>query len=256
MYIVTQIRMEMSPRSKFPNDFYQSFMDYYQDRYEQKIYNIDQPLLLVKGLSKRFNLLKPRGRENKRRREKVYEELAEELIPELLVKQTFPACLWIQASFLPSVLSRISYLLQLEELRNRISVEMKLAASSKESWAPLVLDKHLLHYVPEEGTKPDNKGIFMVTNQDPTVLALPSSSLVVFNKDYAMKRLESEYPWKDLDEPKDLERVLENVTPMDVEYYERFIGRPVSEEDRVLKNVVNSPSRCLPAITYDKVSFI
>uniref|UniRef100_V5GZ09 Endoribonuclease n=1 Tax=Anoplophora glabripennis TaxID=217634 RepID=V5GZ09_ANOGL len=72
---------------------------------------------------------------------------------------------------------------------------------------------------------------------DETLLNLPSS--MQYNKDYAAKVLEAEYPWDDIEEPKDIERDLK-VTPMDIEYYENFISQ------RIDKNKVNqneSPNR-------------
>ncbi|KAJ8962251.1 hypothetical protein NQ318_018225 [Aromia moschata] len=234
-YIVTEVSLNKSALSPFPNEDYSSFQEYFQQKHNQKILNCQQPLLLVKGLTKRLNYIKPKGKEGKQKRDKLYEELSEYLIPELVVKQEFPSSLWIQASFLPTILSRISFILQVEELRCTIVKATKIGKVFVNTRMPLELDEHLLNYDPniEEDliqNLPDT-----TVAVDDIVIDLSSTSLN-YNKDYAAKN----YPWKDLEEPKDIERDL-NVTVMDIEYFEKFISHKITREDALMKN--DSPQK-------------
>ncbi|KAJ8912073.1 hypothetical protein NQ315_000578 [Exocentrus adspersus] len=234
-YIVTEVCLNKCALTPFPNEDYSDFQAYFQEKHNQTVLNTQHPLLLVKGLTKRLNFIKPKGIETKRKREKVYEEMTEYLIPELVVKQEFPAALWIQSSFLPTILSRISYLLQLEELRCKIAKEAGLGHEIIPQ-KPLQLDEYLLNYIPniEEDQVSENTGISIeIPLLHETELSL-ASTLPQYNKDYAAKVLEGEYPWADIEEPKDVERDL-NVTLMDIEYYENFVWQGV-DMDNVTKN--------------------
>lgn len=236
-YIVTEVSLNRSALSQFPNEDYGTFKDYFYEKHNQNILNPQLPLLFVKGLTKRLNFIKPKGIEGKRKRDKIYEEMTEYLIPELVVKQDFPSALWIQSSFLPTVLSRISYLLQLEELRCKICTETALGLEVVEQ-KPLQLDQYLLDYVPNiEDQLPENVTI-ITPPSDETLLNLPST-LTQYNKDYAAKVLEAEYPWADIAEPKDIERTL-NVTAIEIEYYENFVSQKL---DRGEMANIESPSR-------------
>lgn len=236
-YIVTEVTLNKCPLSQFPNEDYGSFKDYFNEKHNQQILNTQLPLLFVKGLTKRLNFIKPKGKEGKRKRDKIYEEMTEYLIPELVVKQEFPSVLWIQSSLLPTVLSRISYILQLEELRCKISKEAGLGQEVIEQ-NPLQLDEYLLDYVPNiEDQLPEN--VTIITQPlDEALLNMPST-LTQYNKDYAVKVLEAEYPWSDIEEPRDIERDL-NVSSMDIEYYENFVCQQI---DRNKVGYNESPNR-------------
>ncbi|KAJ8981848.1 hypothetical protein NQ317_001811 [Molorchus minor] len=191
----------------------------------------------------------PRGKEGKRKRDKLYEEMTEHLIPEMVVKQEFPSSLWIQASFLPTILSRISYMLQLEELRIKIAREAGLGIEIVNVRKPLELDEYLLDYEVNIEDDPTENRHEEAPTVDNLIVDLLSSSLN-YNKDYEAKMLEAEYPWKDLDEPKDLERDI-NVSIMDIEYYENFISHKVTTEDVLMKNeIIRSKGQL--ALTYHK----
>lgn len=236
-YIVTEVTLSKCALSKFPNDDYGSFKDYFYEKHNQTILNTGLPLLFVKGLTKQLNFIKPKGKEGKRKRDKVYEEMPEYLIPELVVKQEFPADLWIQSNFLPTILYRITYILQLEELRCKISREAGLGREAIKQ-NPLQLDEYLLNYVPNIEDESSENVTTVTPPLDETFINLPSS-LMQYNKDYAAKVLEAEYPWGDIEEPKDIERDL-NVTAMDIEYYENFISQGV---DRNKVAIMESPER-------------
>lgn len=84
-------------------------------------------------------------------------------------------------------------------------------------------------------------------------LALPSSITKLpklTNKDYAAKMLEKQYSWNDEQEPIDIDRHIDNLTLLDIAYYEQFINEKYSYEDvkKIMSPVKNSryPALTLP----------
>ncbi|EEZ99277.1 dicer-2 isoform X1 [Tribolium castaneum] len=251
MYVVTKVCPDKSALSRFPNHEYPNFVSYYSEKHSLSILDPSQPLLLVKGLSERLNAFKPRGAGGKRKKEKMYEELEEYLIPELVIKQEFPSCLWIQARFLPSILSRLAYLLKLQQLQVDIARGIGAKAEYLKDCPPLELNLHLLHYEPNDPqlTQESDKSTPLIDNC--LALECPKNLRTIqYNKDFAAKMLEAEYYWKTIEEPKDIERNI-NVTVMDIEYYETFISHQPSKTGRLLKNDSPVKQQNVPAITYD-----
>ncbi|XP_031333092.1 endoribonuclease Dicer-like [Photinus pyralis] len=248
-YLVIRVCEELNAYSAFPSEEFTTYADYFNAKYHQNLLNGEQPLLLVKGLSKRLNCIKPRQLCNKKKREKIYEDLDEHLIPELCVKQDFPADLWLQARLIPTILNRILSLLQADELRLTIAKETGLGTreiAEGEKWAPLVSDEHTLIEEAEE----DNQSKRSETPQDEMVkndFEIPMIELV---QDFAEKKLHAEYPWDALDEPIDLERY-HNVTLMDIQYFDQFMSHTLSTDYHIQTNNLASKST-LPAIKFDK----
>ncbi|CAH1963375.1 unnamed protein product [Acanthoscelides obtectus] len=255
-YVVTEVCLDRNACSNFPNDDYVDFREYYIRKHDKRIENPTQPLLLVKGLTQRLNFVKPKGKESKRKHEKLYEELTEYLIPELVVKQDFPSSLWIQACMLPTILSKVLFCFQLEDLRQQIARESGLGDSGVSKTGNLELDMHLLYYEPDVDATDDSRED-SVSVQDVSLLKKDAPPvLMAYNKDYAAKKLEGQYPWKDADEPtKDLERDLD-VTLMDIECYEGFISAQVQNDD--IQFSIDSPvkkQRALALTYYKDYSF-
>lgn len=244
-YIVTEVCLNKCALSAFPNEDYSSYKDYFLEKHSKFILCPNLPLLLVKGLTKRLNFIKPRGKETKRKREKLFEELTEHLLPELVVKQDFPAELWIQANFLPSILSRLSYMLKLEELRSLIASEAGLGELMLGVQPPLTLDVYLLQYeIPLE--EPQENMEFDIVPM-PNDLNIAPATLHI-NKDFSAKVLEAEFPWKDLEEPKNILKSLD-VTLMEIEHYEAFINQKIDKKDNYTLKNENLNKKPL-AITY------
>ncbi|CAG9824066.1 unnamed protein product [Phaedon cochleariae] len=220
--LVTEICHDRDALSRFTNEDYNcTFKEYFERRYDIKIHNPQLPLLLTKSLTKRKNFVKPKGREAKRKRDRANEERPQHLLPELVVLQDFPASLWVQASLLPTALSRVSFLLQVEELRAQVAKEAGLGKEVVGKRKPLRLDEYLIKYE-----------AFIEEEAETDMLEGDRISVIppVFwdrNQDYAAivtKMLEAQYPWRDAEEPKDLERDL-TVSIGDVERYETFISQ-------------------------------
>ncbi|XP_066254152.1 endoribonuclease Dcr-2 [Euwallacea similis] len=243
-YLVTEVTLRKSAMSQFPNEQFGSYEDYYNNKHSIRLLNASQPLLYVKHLTKKMNFIKPQGAQAKKKREKSYEDLEIHLIPELVVKQDFPAALWIQANLLPTLVSRFSFLFRLEEFRVKLAKEMSMGDVTEKQ--PLKLDQYLLNYEPHlEKTAPIN---VLVAERKENILS-PPISYININKDYVKKMLEQEFPWKDTEEPKDIERDLD-VTIVDIDYYESFLCKVVNEDESRLKNDVPIKQKDQLALTY------
>ncbi|KAG5887607.1 hypothetical protein JTB14_002616 [Gonioctena quinquepunctata] len=225
-YLVTEVSFDKSALSPFPNENYSSFKDYFEKQHDLEISNPSLPLLFVRGLTKRMNFIKPRERQSKRKRDDMYEEMGEYLLPELVVKHDFPAALWVQASFLPTIISRILTMLHAEELRCKICGEADIEEKSSIVRKKLQLDEYLLDY--KAFVEEEHPDITIASVDDITIVPQTNTHL---NKDYSKKKLEKQYPWKDDEEPKDINRDLA-VTIEEVEHFEMFVGEQVRNKGK------------------------
>lgn len=249
---------DLYPTSPFKTDDFGSFNDYYRVRYNMEISNQKQPLLLVKAISKRLNCLKPRGESSSRKRNSngegcggKKEIFAQELVPEFLIKQDFPAQLWIQAKVMPSIIHRLLQLLRAEELRQLIAEETGMGQIEVEEIKPLTLDIHLVKNAvePEAERQAENEVVeekmevdFIKRNKCVPRKATRSGNNLVFEK-----KLDDEYPWKAIEEPVDIHRNLD-VTIADIKQYYGFINFNVEKmSDRLTTRFDKKP-----AITFDK----
>ncbi|GAB6029285.1 Endoribonuclease Dicer, variant 3 [Chamberlinius hualienensis] len=136
-FYVAEICYNLTPRSDFPDDDFETFEKYYLNKYGIKIQNRNQPLLDVDHTSARLNLLTPRyvnrkgialptiSEETKRaKRENLQQKQI--LVPELCSVHPFSASLWRKAVCLPCILYRLNCLLLADELRVEIAREIGL----------------------------------------------------------------------------------------------------------------------------------
>ncbi|XP_050314250.1 endoribonuclease Dicer isoform X2 [Anthonomus grandis grandis] len=218
-YLVTEVTLTKTAKSQFPNDMFESYEEYYKEKHNISLLNPTLPLLYVTSLTKRTNFFKPQGTQNKRK--KNFDKMEIHLIPELVIKQEFSAPLWIQANLLPTIISRLSYLFRLEEFRVKMVKEIKIGDEFVPIKKPLELDPHHITYDPQI------RG-FQTPNMLDAFDQNPSTTKTHIKENYAKKMLENEYPWKDSDEPKDVERDL-TASILDIEYYEKFLSQKMSE---------------------------
>lgn len=242
---MTNICTDMSARTPFPGN-YRDYMSYYKSLYQCTILKPDYPLIKVEALSSRGNYLKPRGIASK----KSKEHYIIHLMPELVVVQNFPTCLWVQGKLLPSIFDKLFQLLRVEDLRTTIAFATGIGrCNNNTSWKPLRLDKHLLNY--EIEYKREDEEI----ETDETVDVLNMENILslnfMLNKEVVSNTLQEEYPWERSEEPVDIERNL-NVTLMDIQYYLNFIYKPVHPVDRQIRN---SPKKQTTATSMD-VDFV
>ncbi|GLV38051.1 Dicer-2 [Carabus blaptoides fortunei] len=258
-YFVSKICYNLHALSPFPGDGFPTYAAYFKEKYHVDVKNPNEPLLLVKGISKRLNCILPRAATlhgTKRKKQDMMDGFEEHLVPELCIVQDFPAPLWYKANLLPTILHRITCLLQAESLRADIVTATgigKLDHRHYNQSQPVRIDERIMN-TGEQKIQPVQQR--NVTEVDACALTLPSSEhnhvKPLTNKDYSAKMLEKQYPWTDEQEPIDIERHLDVVTLMEIEFFERFVNTPVAYED-LEKNEVNFKPGIskFPALTLD-----
>lgn len=247
-YLVIKVLEHLNANSPFPSRDYNTYADYYLSKYKTDIVQLTAPLLSVKGISKRLNCIKPRGIGGKRRKDLMYEEMNEELIAEMCVKHKYPAALFIQAHLMPTILYHTMQLLLAEDLRRKIANETDIGTLNGVKWEKLKLDEHLIKYEYKKEEKTTQHNL----PSDSNSLALPLVSfdkISALNQDVTAKILEAEFPWKDIEEPKDINRDI-NVSTIDIVIYENFVSALVSEKERSTRYEGSVSKQ--QAITYDK----
>ncbi|XP_012287234.1 endoribonuclease Dicer [Orussus abietinus] len=226
VYIVTDI-CNMAANSQFPTEDYSSYVSYFKERHELTIQDESQPMLEVKLISPKINCIRPRKVNTsltKRKRGDVSEDFEEHLVPELCHKYTFSALYWLKATYLPSVLHRINQLLVAEDLRVKVALEANLGRSSLplgETWEPLIIVDKV------EETEP----ILDYTLDDTLPEAsLPEPELVGPEIDVLSSETKL-YSWTKEQEPPNLDKDIEQIQIIDIEYYYQFMN-VVNETDK------------------------
>ncbi|KAK9511555.1 hypothetical protein O3M35_000188 [Rhynocoris fuscipes] len=212
-YIVSKVSTDENPGSPFPSANYESYAHYFEDRYSQKLLNPAQPLIEVRAISSKINCILPRGKRHRssRKNRQNEDDFEETLIPELCFLYEFPAVYFLKATLLPSVLHRLHYLLIAEELRRSIAKKANLGVVNIPSECceePLRVDHTTLHY--EDETKAHS--------------TIEVSDLLTSNMNALKERI---YPWKEEDEPYDIERLLTDVDMLAIKHYEKFMSESV-----------------------------
>lgn len=220
-------------------------------------------MLLVKRISKRLKCINPRLKSVKRSRDAdQYDNFEEHLVAELCVKQDFPACLWIQAKLLPSILYRVIQFLRAEQLLKAIATEMSfdyIGEGRIEKWKPLALDERSVPKPGEVCSPVKSKPVIINAVEEINADFLHTQMNEVpkfFNplmNDIKDKLLEVEYPWKDSEEPLDIDRNL-NLSLLDIHNYDAFIRKKVAATEVTLKNNIQSPVKL--AITYNEADYV
>lgn len=119
--IVTKIRDDKNPLSKFPNPDYLNYYEYYKSAHGVTISNKSQFLIEVKLLKGNLNFLNSEHDADKRfNRQKIL------LVPELCHNYVFPAEMWIKATLLPSTLHRLNHLLLADNLRSMLAQHVQI----------------------------------------------------------------------------------------------------------------------------------
>lgn len=59
-YVVTKVCTDMTEKSQFPSEEFQSYEDYFRNKYNIEVFCKDQPLLEVKAISSKINCIRPR----------------------------------------------------------------------------------------------------------------------------------------------------------------------------------------------------
>ncbi|VDD85878.1 unnamed protein product [Enterobius vermicularis] len=144
-YYVAEIVSDATPSSKFPDEKFSDFNEYFEQKYNITIYNQNQPLLDVDYTSGRLNLVMPRHASRSKRisADTKFGQPSSHgqiLVPELVDIHPIAASLWNVIAALPTLLYRINSLLLADELRETILKEAlgsDAVVPENYSWPPL-----------------------------------------------------------------------------------------------------------------------
>lgn len=122
-YAVIRFIDDLTPKSEFPGEGYETYQQYYEQKWDKKIVCQNQNLVEVKGINKNLNIFFPGGGVSGKKKSYDRNYNTENFIPEICHNYKIPADYWLKATFLPSIFHRIHYLLLAEELRQRLKDE-------------------------------------------------------------------------------------------------------------------------------------
>nr|UJZ92585.1 dicer-2 [Scaphoideus titanus] len=214
-YIVTKVRHDMDENTPFPSDSYETYRDYFTDKYG--IFPlIHQPLLEVRPLSSKMNNLKPKAltKALKHKNKDENEDFDVWLLPEFCYVYPVPGRYWIKAQLLPSLLHRIAQLCTAEELRVRLVRDTSIGLAKfppGQKLKKLEADASLVKHIPVETTQ-------LLT---PLSLQLETRCSLTPNTNFNI--------WEVEEEPTDIDRNMD--APLfDIFYYEQFVNESLSSE--------------------------
>jgi endoribonuclease Dicer len=119
-YYVAEVMNNSNPNSKFPDEKFTSFNEYFAVKYTLEIFDQSQPLLDVDRASERMNLILPRAMPA-RAKKQVHDPTQKQiLIPELVHIHPLSATYWTMIIALPTILYRLNQFLLVDELRSTI----------------------------------------------------------------------------------------------------------------------------------------
>ncbi|XP_013098531.1 endoribonuclease Dcr-2 [Stomoxys calcitrans] len=221
-FIVTKIRGDLNPVSKFDGNNYDTYVTFYESRYGVQIVNRSQFLLEVKALTHRrnfFNNASNKSSEKKKETNRII------LVPELCHNYHYPGNMWLKALFLPTILHRLEYMLHAENLRLRINQF-------------LGLDRYFGNYTPKPLMKDlslkrvlDDDGNLIKPKENTKLLSsLPAKNTT--EPPYEVLKLDAEdIHWKPYLQPIDLHRKLEESYCVEVDYYSKIFSNLVIKFD-------------------------
>ncbi|XP_046627604.1 endoribonuclease Dicer isoform X1 [Neodiprion virginianus] len=239
VYIVTQICEDRFAESSFPTLDYYSYVHYFKSKHDLLIEEGRQPLLEVKAISTKLNCIRPRGSSaglSKRKRADLSEDFEEHLVPELCVRFEFSSLYWLKATTLPSIIHRISQLLIADQLRVTIEADVKLGlakSDARQKWKDFRVSENTVNIV-------DNEPLLDTSSDDllpETVQSRPELTGPEFDVLDSESKL---YSWTKSQEPQDIERNIDEIQLIDIDYYERFMSSSSQEDSDILRNNIKA----------------
>lgn len=229
-YVVTMVHEHLTPDSPFPNPQYRSYKDYFNQIYHQHVVNNEQFLIEVKGITSYLNRLCPGSEEDGRSARSKHWRFNEILIPELCHNFGFPGDYWLKATLLPSVLHRMHYLLHAENLRVELATAagvgclenriIKCIDVTYKTRAPdeMEVDELVFESDDDEDDDFDYEEAKKELSKPTDFSQLLRNQLNSFTEDAQM-------PWAEKDEPQDIERKWDEITKIDIDYYDTFVRK-------------------------------
>lgn len=253
VYIVTKVCHEMNPMSPFPTDM-PNYFEYYKEKHKVEAVDMKQPLFEVKPVTRHINFILPKGEPGvaKKRKSENHEE---HFIPELCNVILFSAMYWLKAIALPSIIHRVNQLLIADELRCQIINEIGLGKLNVEKWPSLEFteqEKIQTHLQQQEkkiliDDDSDTESIidmdidsfdFSVDNVDMSTKEIPAKNNIIIdnNIDIDILSLESNnFPWSKESEPVDLDKNMEKIQVIDIEYFYQFNSKISFSHEEIIK---------------------
>ncbi|GFR13484.1 endoribonuclease Dicer [Trichonephila clavata] len=172
---VVKICQDLKPNSPFECDSkYKTFQEYYLEKYDVLIQNLEQPLIetvqlgglhmwkpIYLSVKETFDEKSTLSKSKQKRK-----NFREYLVPELTIIHPFPSDFFFKVMCLPTILFRLNGLLLAEEIRQSVALEAHVGTiklPENTSWKPFHLetsDKELTDYLFQTGElneKHDNK---------------------------------------------------------------------------------------------------
>ncbi|XP_053683457.1 endoribonuclease Dicer-like [Sabethes cyaneus] len=246
-YVVTMVHEHLTPESPFPNPQYRSYEEYFSTVYHQHVVNKQQFLIEVKGITTYLNRLSPGSEQEGRSTRSKHWTFNEILIPELCYNFEFPADYWLKATMLPSVLHRIHYLLHAENLRvdlatavgigcleNRIVDSLDVIYKERPAEA-MELDELIFESDDDEDDEFDYEEAKKELSKPQDLSQVLREQLNNFTDDLVL-------PWAEKDEPEDIDRKWDEITKIDIDYYDTFVRKfsDLNLRENVAKNMSSS----------------
>ncbi|CAD5218774.1 unnamed protein product [Bursaphelenchus okinawaensis] len=159
-YYVARLARGNNPSSKFPDEKYPNFNEYYKLKYNIDIIHQDQPLLEVDRASERMNLIFPRHVSSRARKQAYDPTQQQVLVPELVCLHPLRANYWTMIIALPTIFYRLNQFLLIDELRERIleqALKKPKLRYEEYNWNkyPLEYDCHSINNVSQLKKKQD-----------------------------------------------------------------------------------------------------
>lgn len=228
VYIVTKVNENLTPESPFPNTDFDSYKDYFTKRYSMTVFQNQQFMIEVKGVTCDLKRLYPGGGEDGSVK-KNWHKITENLIPEFCHNYGFPGVLWLKATIIPTFLHRLHTVLLAENFRQKILRYIGLKDLNGTS-EPLDVDL----FRKKKGTKSDDRNI-----RASIVVPDPNKTETVSTSSFHHLGDTIDTPWKGIDEPVELQRQYDTIFPVDIDYYFKFISGSVENLNEMITDEQN-----------------
>ncbi|XP_046434103.1 endoribonuclease Dicer isoform X3 [Neodiprion fabricii] len=173
---------------------------------------------------------------SKRKRADLSEDFEEHLVPELCVRFEFSSLYWLKATTLPSIIHRISQLLIADQLRVTIEADVKLGlakSDARQKWKDFRVSENTVNIADNEPS--------LDTSSDDLLPETVQSRPELTGPEFDVLDSESKlYSWTKSQEPQDIERNIDEIQLIDIDYYERFMSSSSQEDSDILRNNIKA----------------
>uniref|UniRef100_A0A182MYJ8 ribonuclease III n=1 Tax=Anopheles dirus TaxID=7168 RepID=A0A182MYJ8_9DIPT len=265
-YVVVRVREDLRPSSAFPKETYRSYEHYFEQEHHQVVVRRDDQFLIeVKGITTSLNRLHPGGEADGGASTRArYWEFQEILIPELVHNYEFPADYWLKATLLPSTLHRVHYLLLAESIRLDLATKAQIGSVCCKQLAEVAVDRklslmdqkgnhrsHEMEYDEEDDedqeeksdSESDGDGDDKQRYISPSAIPRGEQLRAILHQIHTESIATVDriaYPWDENEQPLDLERNIDTVSKIDIDYHVSFVTKYTKQAEKIATNVNHS----------------